>query len=154
MSHVLDDNLATIIVVTTPRNELPCDTPSSDLGTRKRKHTRTHISVSVGRTPRKQFLVGIGSREESAALINSSQTSKGGHELKSQLPFFIYHKLCCGSEIFVLVSIFSMLSDVTICPKLFCAGRNRGCSCSLFGGLPLLHIFQSCCKLLADAKKD
>lgn len=60
-SSVLDDSLATIIVVTTPRNEPSCDTPSSKPSAWKKKtHTHTHIAVSAGGTLRKQCLACLG----------------------------------------------------------------------------------------------
>lgn len=58
-SSVFDDSLATIIIVTTPRNEPSCDTLSSEPNAWKKK-THSHIAVSAGRTLRKHCLACLG----------------------------------------------------------------------------------------------
>lgn len=66
---VLGDSLATIIVVTTPRNEPLCDTPLPHSRLHgKRKYTRTHIAVSVGGTLRKQCAACLGIWEGSVGV--------------------------------------------------------------------------------------
>lgn len=49
-SSALDDSLATIIVVTTSRNELSCDNPflRDECMEKEKTHTHTHSCVSGG----------------------------------------------------------------------------------------------------------
>lgn len=87
-SSVLGDSLATIIVVTTPRNEPSCDTSSSEPSAWKKKtHTHTHSCVSGG-NPLETMSGMLGDlRGECRGDLTHS---KSGHERRPRTLIFLH----------------------------------------------------------------